>query len=169
MVPTKIGNFYLQLNKGTNMPTDAEKIDGYIEILKKKFPELQYINGTREPDKIKVAILGKYFSIGIFNMTQIETHSFYEFVEKNIYKKCLEKDEPLPNIYAFQNEAKHEVKSPNNGYPHLGEAYTGILHRHPASEKWPEMKNHVVVDLEDWNYARKLLKATESLKNLLDQ
>jgi hypothetical protein len=40
------------------------------------------------------------------------------------------------------------------GYPNLGEAFTGFLHRHPARPGFPEMKKHVVVDLEDWIIAR---------------
>lgn len=44
------------------------------------------------------------------------------------------------------------------GYPHLGEDYSGFLHRHPATQKFPEMKKHVVVDLDQWIKARQFFK-----------
>jgi len=40
------------------------------------------------------------------------------------------------------------------GFPDLGPEYTGFLHRHPPRPGYPEMKRHVVVDLEDWLLAR---------------
>jgi len=153
------------------MSEESQKIDQYIEILKKEFPDLQYVNGALEPDKIKVCVLGRYFSIGVFNMTRIDVASFYKYVDENIYKVCYEKNEIFPNIYSFSeplNQTEEKtllIVKKNEGYPELGEAYTGILHRHPSNDKWPEMKNHVVVDLKDWEYARNLIKAVEKFIN----
>ena len=180
------------------------ELSQYIDILKKEFPYLQYVNGALLPDKIKVCVLGRYFSIGVFNMKCIEdVNSFYKYVDDNIYNVCYAKGEQFPNIYPFSeplegypfseplkdyvsqyirkiglsfSEPLEGNKNTDNadavliakkseGYPHLGEAYTGILHRHPASDKWPEMKKHVVVDLEDWEYVRELIKRIEPLKS----
>ena len=165
--------------------THSEKLNQYIEILKKEFPELQYVNGALEPDKIKVCTLGRYFSIGVYNMTRIDAVSFYKYVDENIYKVCYDKGDIFPNIYTLseplnpyedsyktKEKAKEEVLlivKNNEGYPHLGEAYTGILHRHPASDKWPEMKKHVVVDLKDWEYARELIKSIGPLLKFLEK
>jgi len=169
----------------------ALELSQYIEILKKEFPDLQYVNGALLPDKIKVCVLGRYFSIGVFNMKCFEdTNSFYKFIDDNIYHMCYARGEPFPNIYPFseplegypfseplkdckdtdktKSNANLVIMKKNEGYPHLGEAYTGILHRHPASDKWPEMKKHVVVDLEDWKYARELIKRVEPLKKFLE-
>jgi hypothetical protein len=55
----------------------------------------------------------------------------------------------------------------SNGFPDLGPEYTGFLHRHPARPGFPEMKSHVVVDLDDWLVARKFYETIKLLRSAL--
>ncbi len=49
----------------------------------------------------------------------------------------------------------------------LSPEYYGFLHRHEAKPGFPEMKKHVVVDLEDWKEARELKAQIKEMAQLI--
>lgn len=82
----------------------AIKLDEYIEMLKKYFPEFQYDNGIKDEFEEKACFSDNY-AIIVRGVPKEKIKELYKRVYE-IYDNCIYNDEPLPVVINLQKRKK---------------------------------------------------------------
>jgi len=95
---------YNKYNYSGNQKRTMNKLDGYIAIMKAKFPEFTYVNVMKDdcPEK---PMLGDEFTILVRGVPAKKTAEVRLFIHRSIYDKCYD-NEPLPCIITLQRRTK---------------------------------------------------------------
>jgi wyosine [tRNA(Phe)-imidazoG37] synthetase (radical SAM superfamily) len=84
---------------------DSDKLDKYITILKKQFPDFIYINTlTDECQEFVLPASACDYTIIVKNIPRDKFVEFSSYLDKNILYDLIEKDEPLPCVIQIQKE-----------------------------------------------------------------
>jgi hypothetical protein len=85
------------------MKKEADKLNAYIETMKKAYPNFNYINVLTD-ECAESSMLLEDFTILVKGIPKAKIGDFLAYVDENIYDICIDNGELLPYVILLQQE-----------------------------------------------------------------